>query len=76
MAKVEKLKGERDMVESRDRHLFDASKVPGEEDPVQRIEDWVEAVERSKFRMRRIERRGQSTLEVNFRRQARVPAVT
>ena len=57
------LEGDIGLVEPRDRHLFDPVNLPGEDDQVQKIEDWVEAVRRSKTRMKRREERGRRTMD-------------
>ena len=64
------LEGDMGLVEPRDRHLFDPGNLPGEDDPVQKIEDWVEAVRRSKTRMERREERGRRTIDAFLEGQA------
>ena len=50
MKVVDEIKGDKDMVEARDRLLFDKDNLPKQGDSLQKIGDWTESVQKVEVR--------------------------
>ena len=50
MKVVDEIKGDKDMVEARDRLLFEKENLPKQGDILQKIGDWIESVQKAKVR--------------------------